>query len=97
MVAAIKLLEAGASAVAKDDEGRTALHLAVENDDQKFLNLLIQNSASVNDTDNRGKSALHYAVERDNMVAAIRLLEAGAILEEKVAKIMKPEHFYTLL
>ncbi len=47
----------------KDDEGRTALHLAVQGSGVEMLELLLKKNASLNDADREGESALYYALE----------------------------------
>ncbi len=57
----------------KDDELRTVLHLAAQQRDERLVDLLIQNNASVNESDNGGTSAFYYAVEKGDRVSAMKL------------------------
>ena len=55
------LLLRGASVDARDDEGRTALHLSCEQGRVMMAALLIQHGASVDALDNAGRTPLHSA------------------------------------
>ena len=45
----------------KDDEGYTALHLAVIAGNTPLIDVLLENSADVQETDNEGHTAIHWA------------------------------------
>lgn len=62
----------------KNQQGATALHIAVDNEKQKSFKFLIDKFQDVNIKDNEGMTALHYAVliENDEMIQI--LLEKGA-------------------
>ncbi len=59
------------------------MYNAFRQDLRFMVDLLIKNNASVNESDNKGKSALYYAVKKRKVVAATKLLEAGASMEGK--------------
>ena len=75
VVAAMTLLEDGASIEGKNDEGRTVLHLSAEYGNEKLFELLMKNNANVNDRDNKGQSALYYSIASSNVLAAMNYLK----------------------
>lgn len=71
------LIEYGASAVAADDNGRTALMAASDEGHTDMVRFLITNGASVNVTDNNGKTPLMYAAEDGFNTGLVKLLLAN--------------------
>ncbi|OGV39360.1 MAG: hypothetical protein A2020_09030 [Lentisphaerae bacterium GWF2_45_14] len=68
------LIECGASALATDDKGRTALMAAADEGHKDMVSFLITNGAAVNVTDNNGKTPLMYAAEDGFNTALVKLL-----------------------
>ncbi|KAF8531950.1 hypothetical protein BDD12DRAFT_902622 [Trichophaea hybrida] len=65
LVAATRLLlEKNVDKNAKDRSGWTALHYAVENEDEAMVRLLVEQGADKTIKDNRNEAALHLAVKR---------------------------------
>jgi acyl-CoA-binding protein len=63
----------------QDEQGRTALHLAVDREHVELVKkLLALFKASVNLQDNEGSTALHYAILTENQTIVEELLRAGA-------------------
>lgn len=71
------LIEYGASAVAADNNGRTALMAAADEGHSDMVSFLIINGASVNITDNNGKTPLMYAAEDGFNTGLVKLLLAN--------------------
>jgi ankyrin repeat protein len=72
------LLEKGADANAKSDDGQTALHIAVKEGREALVQLLLEKGADANAESDDGQTALHIAV-RDGHEALVQLLlEKGA-------------------
>ena len=74
------LIEAGAYVGAKDRDGETPLHKAVESDNIKMAKFLIDSGADVNDKNSLiyGHTPLHYAVDRRNIELVKLLIDSGA-------------------
>ncbi|MDE2871256.1 MAG: ankyrin repeat domain-containing protein [Gemmatimonadota bacterium] len=72
------LAEEGQDVHARDKDGNTILHHAVENPDGAVVALLLQAGAEVNARNADGTTPLHQAAETGNLAAVTRLLEAGA-------------------
>lgn len=72
------LVKNGANVAAKNTEGKTALHYAVDNTDISILQLLLDHKAPVNEQDNEGKTPLHYAFDYANPHIVDALINAGA-------------------
>ncbi|KAB8262062.1 ankyrin repeat-containing domain protein [Aspergillus pseudonomiae] len=64
--------------IAKDAEGRTALHLAALHKDVKVLELLLNYGIEPSIADNRGQTALHIAAELSSLPIVELLLQRGA-------------------
>lgn len=59
-------------------DGRTPLHIAVENEHEGILDLLVQQGASLKATDESGRTPLHAAIESGSELAVAQLVTAGA-------------------
>ena len=66
------------------DNGRTALFMAVSNDDVTACNILVTHGASVNVSDNHGFTPLLYASTVGNASAVQYLVNAGAKVDGEV-------------
>ena len=62
----------------KNNEGKTALHIACENQDVTIVEYLISQGSEVNLKDNEGKTPLHYASIHDEIDIINLLLSRGA-------------------
>jgi ankyrin repeat protein len=60
----------------EDEQGKTLLHLAIEQGNVPLSRSLIQKGAEVNVRDREGKTPIQYAIDKDDQ-AAILLLEAS--------------------
>jgi len=72
------LLERGASPAARDDAGRTPLHLAIEWCGPELLERLVEAGADPRAADASGRTALHVAVARGVVSAADTLIGGAA-------------------
>ena len=61
-----------------DQQGKTLLHLAIEQENVPLSEILIENGAEVNVRDTAGKTPLEYATEANNQEAIALLLGEGA-------------------
>ena len=59
-------------------DGRTPLHIALENNHEEILEFLIQQGASLKIADERGRTPLHVAIESGSEIAVTLLVTAGA-------------------
>ena len=71
------LINARADVNAKDERGRTPLHIAALNDHADAVSALIAAGADVNAKDNRGQTPLHLAADRGHSKTAKALSDAG--------------------
>ncbi|EAY11074.1 hypothetical protein TVAG_044980 [Trichomonas vaginalis G3] len=76
-------LSNGANINAKDRDGITNLHFAVERECIEIVEFLISRGANINEKDNLGKSILHYTANNFNKELAELLLSHGANVNEK--------------
>jgi hypothetical protein len=61
----------------RDEEGRTAVHLAAANGNVEICKLLVAAQAKPNEQNNEGNTALHYASEQNQPAVVEFLLSAG--------------------
>jgi ankyrin repeat protein len=59
-------------------DGRTPLHIALENEHEGIVDLLVQQAASLTTTDKKGRTPLHAAIESGSELAVTQLVSAGA-------------------
>jgi len=59
-------------------DGRTPLHIAIENEQEGILDLLVQQGASLKTTEEKGRTPLHAAIESGSEIAVTQLVTAGA-------------------
>jgi len=71
-------LEKGIDVNTKDDNGQTALHIAIISDNQEIVKLLIDEGADVNAKDENGMTPLLLAVSEGHVDLAECLIENGA-------------------
>ncbi|KAJ9552998.1 hypothetical protein OSB04_017043 [Centaurea solstitialis] len=74
----LKCVEGGASVDAKDSEGRTPLHWAVDRGHLEVAELLLNKNADVNIKDNEGQTPLHYAAVCDREAIGELLVKRNA-------------------
>ncbi len=72
-----RAIEAGADVNAKNDDGRTPLHLAAYGNSKKIMDTLIAAGADVNAKDNHGDTPLYGAVRSNSKESMDALLAAG--------------------
>ncbi len=73
-----RLLDAGASAAARDRTGGTALTHAARGGHEPLIRLLVTHGAEINLRNVEGSTALYVAVEQNRLRAAATLIELGA-------------------
>lgn len=78
------LIQNGSDMLAKDNDGLTTLHYAVNDDFLSVVKALINNSINVNVVDNSGRNALHYV---KSVSVAKLLLEDGINIKNRTTKI----------
>lgn len=66
---------------AKDEEGRTMLHWAVDRSQIAVVELLVKHEADINIQDQDGMTCLHYAVNCENIELAMLLVNNGASVD----------------
>jgi ankyrin repeat protein len=80
---AFALITAGADVAAVNIQGRTALHLAADQDHADTVALLCQSGAPLAARDFVAHTALHLAAWQDHLASLHALLRAGAPLESR--------------
>jgi hypothetical protein len=84
MSSVTELVESGANIDETDEDGKTALLLASEEDHGDIVLYLVERGANVAHTDGRGMTALHYSVAEGEDILTMRyLLEVGASVAER--------------
>ncbi|KAL7982399.1 hypothetical protein Chor_009997 [Crotalus horridus] len=74
----MQLLEDGADPCAADDKGRTALHFASCNGNDRIVQLLLDHGADPNQRDGLGNTPLHLAACTNHVPVITMLLRGGA-------------------
>ncbi|XP_063164321.1 ankyrin repeat domain-containing protein 54 isoform X2 [Candoia aspera] len=74
----LQLLEDGADPCAADDKGRTALHFASCNGNDRIVQLLLDHGADPNQRDGLGNTPLHLAACTNHVPVITMLLRGGA-------------------
>lgn len=68
----------------KNQDGKTAVHLACLHADVKILDALIERGCNINNRDAQGNTALHYACRNKNSLEMVRsLVTAGANVQAR--------------
>ncbi|KAL4239818.1 hypothetical protein ACF0H5_000620 [Mactra antiquata] len=75
-----------------DNEGASALHLAVQNNQAEVIDLLIENGAEINLQNNTHYAPLHMAVIGGQLDIVKQLLDKGANIEARDGDHMTPVH-----
>ncbi|EAY10973.1 ankyrin repeat protein, putative [Trichomonas vaginalis G3] len=76
-------LSHGANINEKDENGRTALHIAAIYNSKETAELLISHGANINEKDENGRTALHIAAIYNSKETAELLISHGANINEK--------------
>ena len=76
-----ELIQGGARLRATDEDGQTALHLAVLNNHEQLVRLLVENGAEVEASTNDERKPLYIAAESGNLRLVETLLFFGAKVE----------------
>ena len=84
--AARRLLDEGANLGTKDGSGKTALMLAMENNDTSMIQLLIERGADLEATDDDGRCPLFLAVQSSNIDLVELLLKFNPNIESLNSK-----------
>ncbi|EAX96862.1 ankyrin repeat protein, putative [Trichomonas vaginalis G3] len=67
----------------KDDDGKTALHIAASHNSKETAKLLISHGININEKDNDGRTALHFAASHNSKETAKLLISHGININEK--------------
>ncbi|XP_046548549.1 uncharacterized protein LOC124258520 isoform X2 [Haliotis rubra] len=86
------LIEKGANVNAKDKNGVTPLHVAVQHAKHETVEYLIEKGTNVNAKDKNGVKPLHVAVQHAKHETVEYLIEKGAIGDAKYMKPVTPLH-----
>ncbi|MBL6621769.1 MAG: ankyrin repeat domain-containing protein [Rickettsiales bacterium] len=74
----INLIYSGADVNVQNEDGNTALHLAVYKENKEIIKILIDYGANVNAQNKDGDTALHLAVYKENKEIITKLIDSGA-------------------
>ncbi|WP_422137647.1 ankyrin repeat domain-containing protein [Endozoicomonas sp. ALC020] len=77
---------------AKDDQGNTSLHYAIQNNDIKMIAILLSKGADINIMNRLGYTPLHFAVQLENQEAIKLLIQKCANLNIRDNKGQTPLH-----
>ena len=77
---------------AKDIDGKTALHYAIQVKSKDIIDFLISNGADINARDNDGSTVLHYASELNSKDIIEFLISKGADINARDNRGMTPLH-----
>ncbi|KAJ3085408.1 hypothetical protein HDU96_005443, partial [Phlyctochytrium bullatum] len=83
----------GANVNAKDKEGNSPLHFAVESDRLDILQVLLAKGADVDARNHERRTPLHVAAELGRRETAFLLLEAGAFVDPRDRSGKTPLHY----
>ncbi|EAY06733.1 hypothetical protein TVAG_310200 [Trichomonas vaginalis G3] len=86
------LISLGANINEKGEKGKTALHIAAENNSKEIAELLISHGANINEKDIFGQAALHKAAYKNSKEIAELLISHGANINEKDGLVKKALH-----
>ncbi|VDO01945.1 unnamed protein product, partial [Rodentolepis nana] len=93
-----ELLMNGADVNGVDEFGRTALHVAVDNNDEASISILISHNCNLEKYDNLGATPLALAVEKNNIYMVRYLVAQGAVVyKEEVGIELPPLSFAACL
>ena len=84
-----QLLDKGIPIDVQDDEGRTILHRAIEDDYSYLAELMLENGANPNIEDKNGDTPLDYAEYRGCHEVIEKLITKGAIKRDRQSEISK--------
>lgn len=76
----------------KDNNGKTALHYAVEQDKKNIARYLTSEGANIDAKDKKGNTALHYAVKNNNQDMVKLLVSKCASVNIRNNKLKAPKH-----
>lgn len=81
----LKCIESGIPVNARDSEGRTPLHWAIDRGHLNVAKALLDKKADVNAKDNEGQTALHYAVvcERESLAEFLVKQKADTSIKDE--------------
>ncbi|EAY21040.1 ankyrin repeat protein, putative [Trichomonas vaginalis G3] len=79
----VYFLSHGANINEKNEDGKTALHIAAEYNSKETAEFLISHGANINEKDNIEQTALHIAAENNSKETLEFLISHGANINEK--------------
>lgn len=87
-----ELINQGVPVNQRDEQGRSALLISIENQENEMANILISKGADPNLADREGRTPIFIAVPHEDNVLLRKLIEAGADVNVK-ASIANVEHY----